>query len=255
MEESRLSGRRALVTGGGSGIGRATALRLAAEGASVAVVDVRGRLAEEVVSLVTAAQGQAVGLAGDVSDEHAVRDVVARVVASLGGIDIVVAAAGILHAEPTHTMDLDIWDRVLRVNLTGTFLTVKHTLPSLLAAGGGAVVTIGSIASVVAGGYASCYDASKSGVLGFTRAVAAEYADQAVRANCLCPGHVATSLKSNSAETMGSIGSAIKDRVAAPLARRADPAEVAAVVAFLCSDDSSFMTGTAVMVDGGFTAV
>jgi NAD(P)-dependent dehydrogenase (short-subunit alcohol dehydrogenase family) len=252
---SRLQGRRALVTGGGSGIGLASALRLAAEGASVAVVDLRKELAVKVANQIVAAGGSAVGLEADVGDEAAVLAAVAAAAAELDGLDTVVACAGILHIVPTHEMTLNTWELILRVNLTGAFLTVRHALPFLLDAGGGSIVTIGSVASVVAGGYASCYDASKSGLLGFTRAVGVEYADRGIRANCILPGHVATNLKAHSGETMGTRGLSGVARVTAPMTRRADPSELAAVVAFLCSDDSSFMTGSAVAADGGFTSV
>jgi NAD(P)-dependent dehydrogenase (short-subunit alcohol dehydrogenase family) len=144
------------------------------------------------------------------------------------------------------------------VNLTGVFLTLKHTLGFLVASGGGTVVTVGSVASLVAAGSASSYDASKGGVLQLTRAVAAEYVDRNIRANCVCPGLVATSLSENSQSLYGPAGSAGDApfaRIRRPIERYADPAEIAAVVAFLCSDDSSFMTGAAVPVDGWYTAI
>ena len=241
-----MAGRRALVTGGGSGIGFAAARRLAAAGGSVAVVDIRHDL--------LAGAGHVVAIDADVGDERSIAAAVEHAASELGGLDSVVACAGVLDTGATHELSLAAWERMLRINLTGTFLTVKHALPHLLESGGGSVVTVGSVASVVAGGYTSSYDASKSGVLGFTRAVAVEYADRGIRANCVCPGHVATNLKAHSAETMGSNPS-VEGRVRVPITRRADPDEVAAVIAFLCSDESSFMTGTTVMVDGGFTAV
>jgi NAD(P)-dependent dehydrogenase (short-subunit alcohol dehydrogenase family) len=144
---------------------------------------------------------------------------------------------------------------MLRVNLTGTFLPVRECLPHLLEAGGGSVVTIGSAASLIAGGYASSYDAAKGGVLAFTRAIGAEYADRGIRANCICPGRVATNLKATSADALGPPSLAPARRVQAPMERAADAAELAAVVAFLCAADSSFMTASAVVVDGGLTAV
>jgi NAD(P)-dependent dehydrogenase (short-subunit alcohol dehydrogenase family) len=251
----RLTGRRALVTGAGSGIGRACALRLAREGAVVAVVDLRSSLASETRDAITREGGSAIAVEADVSSETSVALAVTRLVEELGGLDTIVTAAGILQSAATHEMALSLWERMLAVNLTGTFLPVKHGLPHLLDNGGGAIVTIGSVASVVAGGWASSYDASKGGVLQFTRAVGAEYADRGIRANCVCPGAVTTNLRAHSVESLGAPETPSASRVQAPMSRHADPAEIAGAVAFLCSDDSSFMTSSVLMVDGGFTAV
>ena len=255
----RLGGRRALITGGGSGIGLACALRLAADGAAVAVADVRGDLASEAAERIVSEGGRAVAFATDVADEVSTAETIAAAADQLGGLDTVVTCAGILHAAMAHETTLQQWQLVIGVNLTGTFLPVKHALPHLLEAGGGSIVTIGSIASVVAGGYAAAYDASKAGVVGLTRAVAAQYADRGIRVNCVCPGHVATPLKRHSNETLGRLANAESygptQRVQVPMTRSADPSEVAAVVAFLCSDDSTFMTGSTVMVDGGYTTI
>jgi NAD(P)-dependent dehydrogenase (short-subunit alcohol dehydrogenase family) len=255
----RLAGRRALVTGAGSGIGRATALRLAADGAGIAVVDLDSDAAARVAGEVTALGVGAVALAADVGDEAAVRDAVGAAARYLGGLDTVVTSAGITIASRTDETTLDAWNLVIRINLTGVFLTMKHALPHLCAAGGGAIVTIGSVASLVAAGRSISYDASKGGVLQLTRGVAVEYADRGVRANCVCPGVVATNLAVNSQTIAGPVGATRDDdpslRVKVPMARHGDPAEIAATVAFLCSDDASFITGAAIAADGGFTAV
>jgi NAD(P)-dependent dehydrogenase (short-subunit alcohol dehydrogenase family) len=251
----RLAGRRAFVTGGGSGIGAATAERLAAEGAVVAVSDRDGQAAATVAQAIVRRGAEASALTADVADERSVRDAVARAAAAAGGLDTVVTCAGVLQSARTHETGLALWERVVAVNLTGTFLAVRECLPHLLEAGGGSIVTIGSVASVVAGGYASCYDASKGGVLQFTRAVGAEYADRGIRANCVCPGAVTTNLKATSAQVVGPAEAAPAARVDPPIARHADPAELAAVVAFLCASDAAFVTAAAVMVDGGLTAV
>jgi NAD(P)-dependent dehydrogenase (short-subunit alcohol dehydrogenase family) len=250
----RLAGRRAFITGAGSGIGRACAQRLAAEGAFVAVSD-RDVDAAKATARLAEGDGGALPLVADVADEGSIAEAVALAADEAGGLDAVVTCAGVLGSAPTHETPLELWERVLDVNLTGTFLAVRQCLPHLLEAGGGSIVTIGSVASVVAGGYAACYDASKGAVLQFTRAIGAEYAHRGIRANCVCPGAVKTGLKATSAEVLGPPLGAHATWAEAPMSRHADSGELAAVVAFLCSEDSSFMTGSAVMVDGGFTAV
>ena len=255
----RLVGRRAFVTGGGSGIGRASVLQLASDGAKVAVADVRGGAADPVVADVIAAGGEAIPLKCDVRDEASVEAAVAEAASAFGGLDTVVACAGITATGSTHTMDLAAWELLIGVNLTGVFLTVKHSLPHLLDAGGGAIVTIGSTASLVAAGRVTSYDASKGGVLQFTRAVAVEYVDHGIRANCVCPGVVSTGLAANSRALEAPIDAATSPsgpatRLQLPMSRAADPSEIATVVAFLCSDEASFMTGAAIPVDGGYVA-
>lgn len=250
------------MTGAGSGIGRATAIQLACEGAAVLALDVRADAAEQTATTINEQGGHALALAADVGDESALRAEIERGVTGpggLGGLDTVVVCAGIVAAGATHELDLSTWELIMRVNLTGTFLALKHTLPHLIAAGGGSIVTIGSTASLVAAGRTSVYDASKGGVLQLTRAVAVEYVDQNIRANCVCPGLVATGLARNSrqlnAVSTSTGGSAPSERLRIPMERAADPAEIAGAVAFLCSDDASFITGVALPVDGGYTAI
>jgi NAD(P)-dependent dehydrogenase (short-subunit alcohol dehydrogenase family) len=253
-----LAGRRALVTGAASGIGRACAGLLAQQGAAVALIDVREAAVAEAAAELAGRGARAVGLPCDVGEERSVRDAAEAAAARLDGLDTVVAAAGIVRPGATEALALEEWERVLRVNLTGTFLTLKHTLGVVAGGGGGAVVTIGSVASLVAAGNAASYDASKGGVLQLTRAVAAEYADRDIRANCVCPGLVRTPLGRNSQALHGPLATVADPpsaRIRRPIERAADPREIAAVVAFLCSDAASFMTGAAVPVDGGYTAI
>lgn len=258
---SKLDGRRAIVTGGGSGIGRACALRMAQDGARVLVGDVRDDDARETVELVRAQGADAVAAHCDIGDEAQVDAMTARAVEAFGGVDILVACAGISSRAPMHALSLADWERVLRVNLTGTFLCCRAALREMLHGGQGSIITIGSVQSVViAGSGAASYKASKAGILMLTRVIAAEYADDNIRANCVCPGGVETPLQRHIAEDTPNWTSPITEPrrtypFAPPIRRDADPMEIANVVAFLASDEASFMTGAAVMVDGGYTAI
>jgi NAD(P)-dependent dehydrogenase (short-subunit alcohol dehydrogenase family) len=258
----KLDGKIAIVTGGGSGIGRASALRLGQEGARIMVGDIRAALAEETAAMITAAGGIAHFARCDVGNEVDVETMTARAIAEFGGLDILVASAGTATRGGIHELSLADWDRVIRVNLTGMFLCARAALRHMINHGGGNIVTIGSISSVVigAGGSAASYKASKGGVLQLTRAIATEYAHKGVRANCVCPGAVATNLGKHNREESVNWTTVPRDEVRkyqtdVPIKRAANPMEIANVVTFLASDESSFMTGSAVMVDGGLTAV
>jgi NAD(P)-dependent dehydrogenase (short-subunit alcohol dehydrogenase family) len=241
-----------LVTGGGSGIGRATAVRAASEGAHVAVVDLHEANATETVAIITGAGGTAQAYACDVADDAQVAATVESAGRDLGRIGGVVTAAGIFHGpdlQPAHLVAVEDFVRVLQVNLVGTFSAIKHALPQLLD-GGGAIVTIASTAAIRGHGYGAGYSASKGGVDGLTRLLAVQYGPQGVRANCICPGGVDTPMTGGSFATPEAQARA-KKRV--PLGRYAQPEEIGDVAVFLLSDDARYLTGQTIPVEGGAT--
>lgn len=243
-----LSGKRALITGAASGIGRAAAARFTTEGAAVALLDRDGPGVLE-----AAAELGAVGLAADVGLEAEMEAAVAEAVGALGGLDILVANAGIqLHGadDRADRLALDVWERTLRINLTGVFLTCKHGIRALLDAGGGSVVCTSSPTafSGVAPGY-DAYSASKAGVLGLVRAMARDYAPD-VRVNAVVPGFVETALVApvtRDAEWLANVLATV------PLGRAGRPDEVAGLIAFVASDACAYATGAAFVLDGGMT--
>ncbi len=239
----RFQGRVAVVTGAGSGIGQATAVRLAAEGATVVAVDVDGDGLAATADLVPAAET----VQGDVRDAAFAPDLVAGVVARHGRIDVLANVAGILRTSITHEMALEDWDRVLAVNLTGTFLCCRAAIPALLEHGGN-IVNVASTAALAGQPWAAAYSASKGGVLALTRTIAVEYGQQGLRCNAVCPGSIDTPITNDFVFPEG-VNTKLVRRFMA-LDRSRGPETVAAAIAFLASDDAVHVNGEDVRVDG-----
>jgi len=242
-----LEGRVAMITGAGGGIGAATALRLARDGATVAIVDLDEAGIGVTAAAVRAAGGAALGLLGDVSQRASVDHVVARITEEYGRLDILVNNAGINRDAMAFKMTEEQWDAVLDVNLKGTFLCAQAVFPVMREQNGGCIVNTASIAAVGNIGQAN-YSASKAGVIGLTKTLALEGARYGIRVNCVAPGGTDTRMTAGIPEH-------IRERIlgAIPLKRLARPEEIAAVHAFLVSDDASYVTGHVLFADGGVT--
>jgi NAD(P)-dependent dehydrogenase (short-subunit alcohol dehydrogenase family) len=248
MSSQRFADQTALVTGAGSGLGAATARRLAAEGARVACLDV-ARDAADATARVAASGARAYAV--DVSDPAAVHEAVGAAARELGRPSVVVNCAGIGRFYHSHEMPFADWQRIIGVNLTGTFLVCQAALPFLLD-GGGAIVNVASNAGLMSQPYSAAYCASKGGVVQLTRALADEYLERGVRVNCIAPGGIATPLQDAFRIMPEGIDFRKLAKIRTPLGMAA-PDEVAALIAFVASGEGRYMTGAVVSIDGGLT--
>jgi NAD(P)-dependent dehydrogenase (short-subunit alcohol dehydrogenase family) len=252
-----LEGKSALVTGGASGIGRATALAFAREGARVAVADILEEAAQGTVAEIEAMGGQALAIACDVTDDDAVKAMIAATVDAFGGLDCAFNNAGIapyqVNAQGQKIADVapEAWRRLIDVNLTGVWLCLRHEVAQMRAQGsGGVIINTASILGLIGSATSSAYVAAKHGVVGLTKTAAADHAEDNIRVNAVCPGYIETAMTE---ETMRRRGERILARV--PMARMGQAGEIAEAVVWLCSPKASFVTGVSWAVDGGYTAI
>ena len=252
-----LEGKSALVTGGASGIGRATALAFAREGARVAVADIMQDAAQRTVTEIEAIGGQALAIACDITDDDAVKAMIAATVDAFGGLDCAFNNAGIapyqVNAGGQKIADVapEAWRRLIDVNLTGVWLCLRHEVAQMRAQGsGGVIINTASILGLIGSATSSAYVAAKHGVVGLTKVAAADHAEDNIRVNAVCPGYIETPMTE---ETMRRRGGRILARV--PMARMGTAGEIAEAVVWLCSPKASFVTGVSWAVDGGYTAI
>ncbi len=251
----RLQGKRAIVTGAGSGIGRASALLFAREGASVLAVDKTADAVKETAAQIAAAGGKAIHMAADAGSEADVEAYVKRAIAEFGGLDIVYANAGISGGlVPLFEQTVDHWQEILRVNLIGPFLAIKHAGRQMVVQRSGAIVCTASVAGLRANAGGNPYSASKAGVISLVQTAANSFYGTGVRVNAICPGLIETGMTKPIFDFARERGTAGNIGQLNPMNRYGEPREIAAMAAFLASDEASYVNGQAIAVDGGLSA-
>jgi NAD(P)-dependent dehydrogenase (short-subunit alcohol dehydrogenase family) len=249
---SSLAGKRALITGGASGIGRATALLFAREGAAVSVVDLDEKGGRGVARLVEEEGGRAIFVRADVTQASECRAAVERTVSSLGGLDILFNNAGIIRRATVVELTEGEWDQVMAVNVKSTFLFSREAIPLMAEAGGGVIINTSSGWGLAGGPRAAAYCASKGAVVLLTKAMAIDHGPQKIRVNCICPGDTDTPMLEDEARQLGQpMQPFLKESADRPLRRIGTPEDIAQAALYLAGDASSYVTGTALVVDGG----
>jgi len=255
MAAGKLDGKRALITGAASGIGQASAVRFAAEGAEVVAVDVSGDGLARTVAQIEGAGGHARAFEGDASDEAFVETVVSSCVSDLGGLDVMFANAGIPgRSVPLLELSAEDWLPVLKVNLIGPFLAIKYAAPVMMTAGRGSLICTASVGGLRSGAGASPYSASKAGVINLVQTAASALAGTGVRVNAICPGLIETRMTEPIFAAARTAGKEHKVGQLNPLRRAGQPREIAETALFLASDESSYVNGQAIVVDGGLSS-
>ena len=252
----RLKNKVAIITGAGSGQGRAAALIFSREGAKIAVSDWKPELGDETVTLVRKAGGEAIFIRTDVSDSGDVQNLVRTTVTTYGRIDILYNNAGVGFSSPLSMSDVintpeADWDRVIAINLRSMYLTAKYGIPEMIKSGGGSIINTASIAALIGSEAAHAYTAAKGGMVALSRALAVEFGPKNIRVNCICPGAIDTPMIAPVIDPLKKSGQPF---MTSPIRRLGRPEDIANCALYLASDESSFVTGATLVVDGGYIA-